>query len=181
MSCGGCRGWFMTSRGSRRLLLSGNELGPGCGSLRLKRSLPSPRNCGLFYDLILLWQLDAIGASVSFVMGLNSRRLSGLRGLGVRLIWNAGSQCVLELKRPFLEPKNRFDGATPSVLLCAFAQIRGALCALERVRLIAPLDCFWALRSGKHWLIVSGWKSRSVACVPGLPRKSNWRARANLT
>lgn len=58
----------------------------------------------------------------------------------MRLISNAGSQRVLELMRPFLEPGNRLDCVTPSFSLYAFAQLREALCAVERVRLIVPAD-----------------------------------------
>lgn len=83
----------------------------------------------------------------------------------MRLISITGSQCVLELIRPFPKPENRFDWATPAVLLCAFAQLREALCALERVRLIAAIDYFGASRSGKYWLTVSGRNPGSVACV----------------
>jgi len=58
----------------------------------------------------------------------------------MRLISNAGSQRVLELMRPFLEPGNRLDCVTPSFSLYAFAQLREALCSVERVRLIVPAD-----------------------------------------
>ncbi|WP_423168802.1 helicase-related protein [Stenotrophomonas geniculata] len=58
----------------------------------------------------------------------------------MRLISNAGSQRVLELMRPFLEVGNRLDCVTPSFSLYAFAQLREALCSVERVRLIVPAD-----------------------------------------
>ncbi|HDS1221662.1 helicase [Stenotrophomonas maltophilia] len=58
----------------------------------------------------------------------------------MRLISNTGSQRVLELMRPFLEVGNRLDCVTPSFSLYAFAQLREALCSVERVRLIVPAD-----------------------------------------
>ncbi|WP_423165811.1 helicase-related protein [Stenotrophomonas geniculata] len=47
---------------------------------------------------------------------------------------------MLELMRPFLEVGNRLDCVTPSFSLYAFAQLREALCSVERVRLIVPAD-----------------------------------------
>jgi hypothetical protein len=56
----------------------------------------------------------------------------------MKLIQNTGTQRVIDLMRPHLKHGNRLDCVTPSFSLYAFAEIREALSALERVQLIVP-------------------------------------------
>ena len=58
----------------------------------------------------------------------------------MKLIQNTGTQRVIDLMRPHLKHGNRLDCVTPSFSLYAFAEIREALSALERVQLIVPPD-----------------------------------------
>lgn len=58
----------------------------------------------------------------------------------MKLIHNTGSQRVIDLIRPHLKPGNRLGCVTPSFSLHAFAEVREALSALERVQLIVPPD-----------------------------------------
>lgn len=58
----------------------------------------------------------------------------------MKLIQNTGTQRVIDLMRPQLKHGNRLDCVTPSFSLYAFAEIREALSALDRVQLIVPLD-----------------------------------------
>lgn len=57
----------------------------------------------------------------------------------MKLIQNTGTQRVIDLMRPHLKHGNRLDCLTPSVSLYAFAEIREALSALDRIQLIVPL------------------------------------------
>lgn len=58
----------------------------------------------------------------------------------MKLIQNTGTQRVIDLMRPHLKHGNRLDCVTPSFSLYAFAEIREALSALDRVQLIVPPD-----------------------------------------
>ncbi|XNX70540.1 helicase-related protein [Stenotrophomonas maltophilia] len=58
----------------------------------------------------------------------------------MKLIQNTGTQRVIDLMRPNLKHGNRLDCVTPSFSLYAFAEIREALSALDRVQLIVPPD-----------------------------------------
>ncbi|UTM01311.1 SNF2-related protein [Alcaligenes sp. NLF5-7] len=58
----------------------------------------------------------------------------------MKLIQNIGTQRVIDLMRPHLKHGNRLDCVTPSFSLYAFAEIREALSALDRVQLIVPPD-----------------------------------------
>ena len=58
----------------------------------------------------------------------------------MKLIHNTGSQRVIDLIRPHLKFGNRLGCVTPSFSLHAFAEVREALSALERVQLIVPPD-----------------------------------------
>ena len=58
----------------------------------------------------------------------------------MKLIQNTGTQRVIDFMRPQLKHGNRLDCVTPSFSLYAFAEIREALSALDRVQLIVPLD-----------------------------------------
>ncbi|WP_394065491.1 DEAD/DEAH box helicase [Alcaligenes sp. WGS1538] len=58
----------------------------------------------------------------------------------MKLIQNTGTQRVIDLMRPYLKHGNRLDCVTPSFSLYAFAEIREALSALDRVQLIVPPD-----------------------------------------
>ncbi len=58
----------------------------------------------------------------------------------MKLIQNTGTQRVIDLMRPHLKHGNRLDCVTPSLSLYAFAEIREALSALDRVQLIVPPD-----------------------------------------
>ncbi|MBV6306300.1 DEAD/DEAH box helicase family protein [Candidimonas humi] len=58
----------------------------------------------------------------------------------MKLIQNTGTQRVIDLMRPHLKHGNRLDCVTPSFSLYAFAEVREALSALDRVQLIVPPD-----------------------------------------
>ncbi|CAB5665234.1 ATP-dependent helicase HepA [Comamonas aquatica] len=58
----------------------------------------------------------------------------------MKLIQNTGTQRVIDLMQPHLKHGNRLDCVTPSFSLYAFAEIREALSALDRVQLIVPPD-----------------------------------------
>lgn len=58
----------------------------------------------------------------------------------MKLIQNTGTQRVIDLMRPHLKNGNRLDCVTPSFSLYAFAELRKALSALDRVQLIVPPD-----------------------------------------
>ena len=58
----------------------------------------------------------------------------------MKLIQNTGTQRVIDLMRPHLKSGNRLDCVTPSFSLYAFAEIREALSALDRIQLVVPPD-----------------------------------------
>ncbi len=58
----------------------------------------------------------------------------------MKLIHNTGTDRVIDLMRPHLKRGNQLGCVTPSFSLHAFAELRDALSALERVQLILPPD-----------------------------------------
>src|SRR5690554_2177308 len=58
----------------------------------------------------------------------------------MKLIHNTGADRVIDLIRPHLKQGNQLGCVTPSFSLYAFAAMREALAALDRVQLILPLD-----------------------------------------
>lgn len=58
----------------------------------------------------------------------------------MKLIQNTGTQRVIDLMKPHLKHGSQLDCVTPSLSLYAFAEIREALSALDRVQLIVPPD-----------------------------------------
>lgn len=56
----------------------------------------------------------------------------------MKLIHNTGADRVIDLMRPHLKHGNRLGCVTPSFSLFAFAELRDALTALERVQLVLP-------------------------------------------
>ena len=58
----------------------------------------------------------------------------------MKLIHNTGADRVIDLMRPHLKRGNQLGCVTPSFSLYAFAELRDALSALDRVQLILPPD-----------------------------------------
>ena len=56
----------------------------------------------------------------------------------MKLVTNSGTDRVIDLVRPHLQPGNQLGCVTPSFSLFAYAELRGALVPLERVQLILP-------------------------------------------
>ncbi|HEY9100221.1 MAG TPA: helicase-related protein [Thiobacillus sp.] len=56
----------------------------------------------------------------------------------MKLIHNTGADRVIDLMRPYLKHGNQLGCVTPSFSLFAFAELRDALTALERVQLVLP-------------------------------------------
>ena len=56
----------------------------------------------------------------------------------MKLIHNTGADRVIDLMRPHLKHGNQLGCVTPSFSLFAFAELRDALTALERVQLVLP-------------------------------------------
>lgn len=58
----------------------------------------------------------------------------------MKFIKNAGTDRVIDLLRPRLQPGNMLDCVTPTFSLFAFAELRDALLGLKQVKLVLPPD-----------------------------------------
>ena len=56
----------------------------------------------------------------------------------MKLVQNSGSDRVIDLLRPHLQPGHQLGCVTPSFSLFAFAELRGALAKLGKVQLVVP-------------------------------------------
>ena len=58
----------------------------------------------------------------------------------MKIIHNIGTDRVIDIIRPYLNPGSQFGCVTPVLSLFAFAELRDALAGLEKVQLILPPD-----------------------------------------
>jgi len=57
----------------------------------------------------------------------------------MKLIHNTGTDRVIDLIRPHLQPSSQLDCVTPTLSLYAFSELLKSLWGLEKVKLVLPL------------------------------------------